>query len=101
MTAKIHPSAVIDSRARLGANVQVGPFAVIDGDVSVGEGCTIGPHVYLTGHTIIGRDNRFHAGCVMGDAPQDVKYKGEPTRLEIGDNNLFREGSTVHRSAIE
>ncbi len=79
--------------------MEVGPFAVIDAHVSVGPGCRIGPHVYLTGHTTIGANNRFHAGAVIGDAPQDVKYNDEPTRLVIGDGNLFREGATVHRSA--
>ncbi|HEY3856892.1 MAG TPA: acyl-ACP--UDP-N-acetylglucosamine O-acyltransferase [Verrucomicrobiae bacterium] len=95
----MHPTAVISPKAQLDSTVEVGPFAVIDADVSVGPGCRIGPHVYLTGHTTIGANNRFHAGAVIGDAPQDVKYNDEPTRLIIGDGNLFREGATVHRSA--
>lgn len=94
----IHPTAIISPQARLGANVRVGPYAVIDGDVELGADCVIGPHVYLTGVTRIGTGNRFHAGCVIGDAPQDLKYRGEPTRLRIGDNNVFREHVTVHRS---
>jgi UDP-N-acetylglucosamine acyltransferase len=76
----------------------VGPYAVIDAEVVVGPGCLIGPHVVLTGQTVIGEANRFHAGCVIGDAPQDLKYKGQPTRLVIGDHNVFREHVTVHRS---
>jgi UDP-N-acetylglucosamine acyltransferase len=95
----IHPSAVISPKAKLDSTVEVGPFAVIDGHVTLGAGCRVGPHVYLTGHTTIGANNRFHAGAVIGDAPQDVKYNDEPTRLVIGDGNLFREGATVHRSA--
>jgi UDP-N-acetylglucosamine acyltransferase len=95
----IHSTAVIDSKAQLDSSVCVGPYAVIDGDVRIGPGCSLAPHVYITGHTAIGANNRFHAGCVIGDAPQDVKYKDAPTRLVIGDNNLFREGVTVHRSA--
>jgi UDP-N-acetylglucosamine acyltransferase len=95
----IHPTAVISPKAQLDSTVEVGPFAVIDANVSVGAGCRIGPHVYLTGHTTIGANNRFHAGAVIGDAPQDVKYNDEPTRLVVGDGNLFREGATVHRSA--
>lgn len=94
----IHPTAIISSKAQLDASVEVGPFAVIDGGVTLGPGCRVGPHVYLTGQTTIGANNRFYAGCVIGEAPQDVKYKDEPTRLRIGDNNLFREGATVHRS---
>jgi UDP-N-acetylglucosamine acyltransferase len=95
----IHPTAIIDAKAHLDASVDVGPYAVIDGHVSLGPGCRVGPHVYLTGHTRIGANNRFYAGCVVGEAPQDVKYKDEPTELRMGDNNLVREGATVHRSA--
>jgi UDP-N-acetylglucosamine acyltransferase len=72
---------------------------VIDSHVSIGAGCRIGPHVYITGHTTIGPDNAFHAHSVIGDAPQDVKYKDAPTRLRIGVSNIFREGCTLHRSA--
>ena len=95
----IHPSAIISPGAQLDSSVEVGPFSVIDGQVSLGAGCQVGPHVYLTGRTTIGPHNRFHAHCVIGDAPQDVKYKDEPTGLRIGAHNLFREGATVHRSA--
>jgi UDP-N-acetylglucosamine acyltransferase len=95
----IHTTAIISPKAQLDPTVEVGPYAVIDAHVSMGPGCHVGPHVYLTGHTAIGANNRFHAGCVIGDAPQDVKYKDQPTRLVIGDGNLFREGATVHRSA--
>ena len=95
----IHPSAIISPGAQLDSSVAVGPFSVIDGQVSLGPGCRVGPHVYLTGRTAIGPDNVFHAHCVIGDAPQDVKYKDEPTGLRIGAHNLFREGATVHRSA--
>jgi UDP-N-acetylglucosamine acyltransferase len=95
----IHPTAIVDPKAQLDPSVEVGPYAVIDADVSIGPDCRIGPHVYLTGRTAIGPGNRFYAGCVIGEAPQDVKYKDEPTRLEIGGHNLFREGCTAHRSA--
>lgn len=95
----IHPTAIIHPKAQLHSTVEVGPYAVIDAHVSAGPGCKIGPHVYLTGHTQIGANNQFYAGCVVGEAPQDVKYKDEPTELRIGDNNLIREGATIHRSA--
>jgi UDP-N-acetylglucosamine acyltransferase len=94
----IHPTAVIHPQAKLGANIRVGACAVIDADVELGDGCVVGPQVYLTGVTKIGSGNKFHAGAVIGDAPQDVKYHDEPTRLLIGDNNVFREHVTIHRS---
>lgn len=94
----IHPTAIIHPKAKLDATVRVGPFAVIDEGVKVGANCVVGPHVYLTGETTIGANNSFHAGCVIGDAPQDLKYKNEPTRVKIGDNNIFREHVTIHRS---
>ena len=94
----IHPTAVIHAKAEVDPSVDVGPYAVVDAHVVVGPRCRIGPHVHLTGHTRIGEDNEFHAGCVIGDAPQDLRYKGEPTRVRIGDRNVFREHMTVHRS---
>jgi len=94
----IHPTAVIHPKAKLDSTVRVGPYAVIDESVEIGPGCTIGPHVYITGVTTIGARNDFHAGCVIGDAPQDLKYDGAPTRLRIGDQNVFREHFTAHRA---
>ena len=94
----IHPTAVVHPSARLGAGVEVGPFCVIDSGVVLGDGCRLGPAVHLTGETEIGSNNIFHTGCVIGDAPQDLKYHGTPTRLRIGKGNVFREHFTVHRS---
>jgi UDP-N-acetylglucosamine acyltransferase len=94
----IHPTAVIHPKAQIDPSAEIKPYAVIDEHVSLGANCVVGPHVHLTGHTLIGEGNVFHAGCVVGDAPQDLKYKGEPTRLRIGDNNIFREHVTAHRS---
>ena len=94
----IHSTAIIHPQAQLAPDIRVGPYAVIDAHVTVGAGCILGPHVYLTGHTTIGARNQFHSGCVIGDAPQDLKYHGEATRLRIGDENIFREHVTVHRS---
>jgi UDP-N-acetylglucosamine acyltransferase len=94
----IHPTAIIHPQARLDATVEVGPYAVIDDGVELGAGCKVGPHVYLTGQTRIGAQNRFFAGCVIGEAPQDLKYAGALTCLRIGDRNVFRENVTVHRS---
>jgi UDP-N-acetylglucosamine acyltransferase len=94
----IHPTAIIHPSAKIGANVRIGAFAVIDAGVELGADCVVSPHAYLTGETKIGSGNKFHAGCVIGDAPQDLKYKDEPTRLVIGDNNVFREHATVNRA---
>jgi UDP-N-acetylglucosamine acyltransferase len=97
----IHPTAIVDKRARLGANVTVGPFTVIDGDVEVGEGTTIGSHNVITGHTKIGRDNRIFHFCSIGEANQDKKYRGEPTRLAIGDRNTIREYCSLNRGTVQ
>lgn len=94
----IHPSAIIHPDAKIDSTVTVGPFAVIDGGVELGPENQVGPHTHLTGVTRIGRANVFHSGAVIGDAPQDLKYQGELTRLTIGDENVFREHVTVHRS---
>jgi UDP-N-acetylglucosamine acyltransferase len=94
----IHPTAIVHPGATLDATVQIGPYSVIDEGVELGANCIIGPQVYLTGRTVIGAQNRFYAGSVIGEAPQDLKYAGEPTGLRIGDRNVFREHVTVHRS---
>jgi UDP-N-acetylglucosamine acyltransferase len=94
----IHPTAVIHPKAKLDSSVTVGPYTVIEEAVEIGSHCVIGPHVYLTGITTIGAENQFHAGCVIGDAPQDLKYDGIPTRLRIGNQNVFREFCTLHRA---
>lgn len=94
----IHPTAIIHPKAQLDSSVEVGPYAIISENVQIGSGCVIGPHVVIDGVTCIGARNRFHAGAVIGDAPQDLKYRNEPTRVRIGDDNVFREHVTVHRS---
>ncbi|QKT02434.1 acyl-ACP--UDP-N-acetylglucosamine O-acyltransferase [Ectothiorhodospiraceae bacterium 2226] len=93
----IHPSALVDSAATLGANVTVGPFSVIGPDVEIGEGTWIGPHVVISGPCRIGRENRIFQFCSVGEVPQDKKFAGEDSRLEIGDRNVIREGATLHR----
>lgn len=94
----IHPTALIHAGAQLGEGCSVGAYAVIDAHVTLGPACAVGPGVHLTGHTTVGARNRFHAGAVIGDAPQDLKYAGQPTRLVVGDDNVFREHVTIHRS---
>lgn len=94
----IHSTAVIHPKAKLDSTVTVGPYAVIDEGVEIGAHCFVGPHVYLTGVTTIGTHNRFHASSVIGDGPVDLKFDGAPTRLRIGDHNVFREHVTVNCS---
>lgn len=96
----IDPRAVIAPSAQLAEGVQVGPFAVIGDGVEIGEGSIIGPHAVINGPTRIGRECRVFQFASIGDAPQDKKYRGEPTRLEIGDRNVFRECCTVNRGTV-
>ena len=86
----IHPTAVVHRGATLASDVEVGPYSVIGEHVEVGEGSWIGAHVMLDGHTRIGRRNRIWHFCSIGAPPQDKKYAGEPTRVEIGDDNTIR-----------
>jgi UDP-N-acetylglucosamine acyltransferase len=101
MTALIHPTAIIDRRARLGANVSVGAYSVIDGDVEIGAGTVVGHHAVITGHTKIGADNRIFHFVSLGEANQDKKYQGEPTRLEIGERNTIREYCSFNRGTVQ
>jgi UDP-N-acetylglucosamine acyltransferase len=94
----IHSTAVVHKKAKLGANVRVGAYAVIDEHVVLGAHCVVGPHCYITGHTTLGGGNHIYAGAVVGEAPQDIKYRDEPTRLRMGDSNIIREHVTIHRS---
>ncbi len=93
----IDARAIISPKAQLAADVTVGPFSIIGPDVQIGAGTIVGPHVVINGPTVIGADNHIFQFASIGDAPQDKKYKGEPTRLEIGDRNVFRENCTVNR----
>ena len=93
----IDPRAIVSAEAEIEAGVEVGPYSVIGAGVSIGAGTWIGPHAVINGPTRIGRDNKIFQFASLGDAPQDKKYRGEPTRLEIGDRNVFREFVTVNR----
>jgi UDP-N-acetylglucosamine acyltransferase len=99
--AKVHPTAIVDAKAELAASVDVGPYAVIGAGVTVGEGTTIGSHCTIEGPTAIGRDNRIFPHAALGAAPQDMKYRGEATRLEIGDRNTVREFCTFNRGTAQ
>ena len=97
----IHPTAIIHSGARLGAGVSVGPYSIIGEHVEIGDNTRIGPHVVISGHTRIGCDNRIFQFSSIGEIPQDKKYAGEPTRLEIGDRNTIREYCTLNLGTVQ
>ncbi len=94
--ATIHPSAIVDPRAQLDSSVQVGAYSIIGAHVQIDAGTVVGPHVVIEGHTRIGRDNTFFQFSSIGAAPQDKKWAGEPTRLEVGDRNTIREFCTFN-----
>jgi len=98
---QIHPTAVIDPRAKLGTNISIGAFTVVDGDVVIGDNTSIGHHCVVTGHTEIGADNRIYHFVSVGEANQDKKYKGEPTRLVIGNRNTIREFCSLNRGTVQ
>lgn len=93
----IHPTAIIDESATIAADCEIGPYSIVGADVTIGAGTTIGPHVVLKGPTTIGANNRIFQFASVGDDPQDLKYDGELTTLEIGDSNTIREFATINR----
>ena len=97
----IDPRAAVDPLAELDEGVSVGPFAVIGAGVQIGAGTQVGPHAVIRGETRIGRDNRIFQFASIGEDPQDKKYAGEATRLEIGDRNQIREFTTIHRGTVQ
>lgn len=97
----IHSTAIIDPDANLAPDVQVGPYAIIEGPVQVGPGCVIEGHACLEGPLTMGRDNFVGHGAALGKRPQHRGYRGEPTGLEIGDGNVFREFVTIHRGTVQ
>ena len=97
----IHPTAIVDPKAELADDVTVGPYTIIGPDVKIDSGTSIGSHVVVTGHTTIGKDNQIFQFSSLGEAPQDKKYQGEPTQLEIGNNNTIREFCTFNRGTSQ
>lgn len=97
----IHPTAIVHPAARLGANVRIGAYSLIGEHVEIGDDCEIGAHVVITGHTRLGRGNRIYPFASLGEAPQDKKYAGEPTRLIIGDGNTIREFCTLNTGTVQ
>jgi UDP-N-acetylglucosamine acyltransferase len=99
--AHIHATAIVDPGAELAATVEVGPYSVIGTGVHIGDGTVVGAHCVIEGPTTIGRDNRIHPFNSLGGAPQDMKYRGEPTTLHIGDRNTIREYCTFNRGTAQ
>ena len=97
----IHKTAIIDPSANIASNVHIGPYSIIGPDVEIGEGTWIGPHVVIEGPTRIGRDNKIFQFSSLGAVPQDMKFKGETTYLEIGDGNTIRECCTFNRGTAQ
>jgi UDP-N-acetylglucosamine acyltransferase len=97
----IHPTAVVNSRAHIGADVSIGPYAVIEDGVCIGDGCQIGAHAVVKRYTTLGERNRVFEHATLGGEPQDLKYCGEPSQLVIGDDNIIRENVTMHRATGE
>jgi UDP-N-acetylglucosamine acyltransferase len=99
--AAIHPTAIVHPAARIAADVEIGAYTIIDEHVEIGAGSRVGPHAVITGHTRIGCGNRIFQFVSLGEQPQDKKYADEPTRLEIGDNNVIREFCTFNTGTIQ
>ena len=97
----IHPTALVDAKAEIDTSVEIGPFSIIGPDVQIGAGTVVKSHVVINGHTTIGCDNEIYQFSSVGEANQDKKYRGEATRLVIGDNNIIRENATIHRGTIQ
>ena len=97
----IDSKAIIDPKAQIGENVSIGPWSVIGPDVQIGDNCSIASHVVIRGPSVIGANNKIYQFSTIGDDTPDLKYKGEPTTLIIGDNNTIREGVTIHRGTIQ
>jgi UDP-N-acetylglucosamine acyltransferase len=95
--SEIHPLAAVDPKAELGRDVRIGPFCYVGPEVTLGDRCVLHPHATVLGPATFGAGNQFYPHCALGTAPQDLKYKGGPTRLLVGDHNVFRENVTVHR----
>jgi UDP-N-acetylglucosamine acyltransferase len=97
----IHPTALVDPKTEIGGNIDIGPYSVIEKGVSIGEGTTIGPHVVIREGTRIGKRCQIYQFSSVGEAPQAVAYRGEPTLLQMGDHNIIREFVTLHRGSVK
>lgn len=101
MTARIHSTAIVDDGATIGADVEIGPFAIVGPGCALGDGCVLGPRATLERNVTLGRNVKVGVGSVLGGDPQDLKYRGEVTWVEVGDNSVIREYSTINRGTTE
>jgi UDP-N-acetylglucosamine acyltransferase len=101
MAVNIHSTAIVDSKAQLANDVEIGAYSIVGPDVKIDSGTRVGPHVVINGHTTIGKNNQIFQFSSLGEVPQDKKYKNEPTQLEIGDNNTIREFCTFNRGTAQ
>ncbi|MGE4552707.1 MAG: acyl-ACP--UDP-N-acetylglucosamine O-acyltransferase [Desulfovibrionaceae bacterium] len=101
MPTSIHPTAIVDSSAELGADVQVGPFCLVDAGARLGDGCVLHAYVHICSSATLGQANVVHSHACLGDTPQHLGYKGEPTTLVVGDRNEIREFVTLHRGTVQ
>lgn len=101
MANLIHPTAIVDPKAQLADDVRIGPYSIIGENVSIGSGSVVGAHCIVDGYTQIGKNNTLYRFCSIGGNPQDKKYDGEPTRLEIGDGNTIREYVTINTGTVQ
>jgi UDP-N-acetylglucosamine acyltransferase len=99
--AHIHPTAIVDSKAQLASDVEIGPYSIIGPDVRIAAHTRVGPHCVINGHTTIGERNRIYQFCSIGEENQDKKYKGEPTTVEIGNDNTIHEYTSIHRGTVQ
>jgi len=101
MAVNIHSTAIVDSKAQLASDVEIGAYSIIGPDVKIDSGTRVGPHVVINGHTTIGKNNQIFQFSSLGEVPQDKKYQNEPTQLEIGNNNTIREFCTFNRGTAQ
>jgi len=101
MSAQIHETAIVSPDAKIGNNVEIGAFCMVGPNVEIGDNTSLHSHVIIKGHTKVGEGNEFFQFCSIGEAPQDTTYKGEPTRVVIGDKNIFREYVSIHRGTVK
>jgi UDP-N-acetylglucosamine acyltransferase len=100
-STRIHPTALLTFKAALAPDVTVGAFAILEGEIHLGPGCVIGAHAHLIGPLTMGRDNEVYSNAVIGEKPQHMDYRDEPTSVEVGDSNVFRENVTIHRGTSD
>jgi UDP-N-acetylglucosamine acyltransferase len=101
MSVNIHPTAIVSNEVKLGENVSVGPYSILEGPIEIGDNCELGGHVVIKGNVTLGKNNKIFQFSSIGEAPQDLTYKGEDTKVIIGDDNVIREYVSIHRGTTK